>query len=408
MEAAFLLESTDELGHSVGVGGLLGELDDVEYALDAEREALLLEFAREKVHVLLGKALELIEHVDDLGAARHIRHVYDLAEGVIEAELFDELLLAGGRYEQQLAALGRQLLEEQLDRLQDEIGEARSNRCIVEHRLDVVHDHAAELGLVGVVEYLVDGLALGQLAEADHGLGRAELEERKIAVHGDLGRQRRLAAVRSTLEQYGDEWRHLALDRLIDAQLALLEHLLDLRTPQQDAVAYVELEVLGAHAELGLDVVGQRVHEVVTVDLELVDGVRVQLHLARGLDRPIHGARLGGAHQALELGAAEVLGERGELLEVHVGVHLVVLAHLGRVYLQYVHATELVGQADLELHLETTRTQQRLVDHVASIRHADDQYVVELIHAVDFRQQLIDHRVAHSRRASLQNAWKSK
>ena len=43
------------------------------------------------------------------------------------------------------------------------------------------------------------------------------------------------------------------------------------------------------------------------------------------------------------------------------------------------------------------RTQQRFVDQVETVSHADDKHVVERIHTVHLRQQLIDHLVAGAR-----------
>lgn len=154
MQAADLLERADELGRSVRVVGLLGELDDVEQALDANAQALVADVLGDKVHLALAEALELVEHVEDLGAARHRRHVDDLAEGLVEAELLDELLLARRGDEQQPLALRRHLLEQQLERLQHKVGEARTDGRVVQQRLDLVHHHAAQLRLVCVIEYL--------------------------------------------------------------------------------------------------------------------------------------------------------------------------------------------------------------------------------------------------------------
>ena len=56
----------------------------------------------------------------------------------------------------------------------------------------------------------------------------------------------------------------------------------------------------------------------------------------------------------------------------------------------------LVGQPDLHLHLQPPWAQQRLVQHVLSIRHADEQDVIESVDSVNLGQQLVDNRVVHA------------
>ncbi len=55
--------------------------------------------------------------------------------------------------------------------------------------------------------------------------------------------------------------------------------------------------------------------------------------------------------------------------------------------------TRLVGQSNLNVDLQTPRTQQRFVNHVLSIRHADQQDVVQRVDTVDLGQQLVDDGV---------------
>mmetsp|Transcript_25436 Transcript_25436/g.77196 ORF Transcript_25436/g.77196 Transcript_25436/m.77196 type:complete len:263 (+) Transcript_25436:1702-2490(+) len=61
----------------------------------------------------------------------------------------------------------------------------------------------------------------------------------------------------------------------------------------------------------------------------------------------------------------------------------------------------LVRQRNLDLHLEPARSEKRCVDHVEAVGHADDEDVVERVHTINFRQQLVDHRVADSRVTAL-------
>ena len=127
---------------------------------------------------------------------------------------------------------------------------------------------------------------------------------------------------------------------------------------------------------------------------------RVDIDLRRAAALHLLGAQVareGEARRTLDepfdLGAAEVLGLAGELGQRDVGGHAVGGAHVARVDRQDLLAPRLVGQRDLDLHLEAAGAEQRLVDHVFAVRHPDDQDVVEGIDAVDLGEQLVDHRV---------------
>ena len=52
-----------------------------------------------------------------------------------------------------------------------------------------------------------------------------------------------------------------------------------------------------------------------------------------------------------------------------------------------------VGPLDLDLHVEPARTQDRGVDHVLTVRGADDQHVLQALDAVDLAEQLRNDRV---------------
>ena len=51
---------------------------------------------------------------------------------------------------------------------------------------------------------------------------------------------------------------------------------------------------------------------------------------------------------------------------------------------------------DLHLHFQPARSEERLVDHILSIRHSDEEDVVELFHPVHLGQQLIHHSVVNA------------
>ena len=48
----------------------------------------------------------------------------------------------------------------------------------------------------------------------------------------------------------------------------------------------------------------------------------------------------------------------------------------------------------LSIYFQTTGTKESLVDHVPPIGHANDEDIIQLFHAVNFGQQLIDDSVA--------------
>lgn len=47
-------------------------------------------------------------------------------------------------------------------------------------------------------------------------------------------------------------------------------------------------------------------------------------------------------------------------------------------------------------YLQSTRSQQSFVDHVPSIRHSNNENVIQLLDAINFGQKLIDHGIVHS------------
>ena len=53
-------------------------------------------------------------------------------------------------------------------------------------------------------------------------------------------------------------------------------------------------------------------------------------------------------------------------------------------------STALVWQAHLDLELQAPRSQHRGVEEVAAIRDPDDEDVIERLHPVELREQLID------------------
>ena len=86
--------------------------------------------------------------------------------------------------------------------------------------------------------------------------------------------------------------------------------------------------------------------------------------------------------ETADLGAGEVLRERGELEDVDVRVHDAVRAHLGGVDLEDLHAALLIREGDLHVHFETSRTEKGFVNHVETVGHTDDEDIVQLVDTI--------------------------
>ena len=99
-------------------------------------------------------------------------------------------------------------------------------------------------------------------------------------------------------------------------------------------------------------------------------------------DMTIEGERSSALDQTTNLCSREVLREGGQLGEVDVVSHNTVVAHLGCVDVEDLEATSLVRQGNLDMNFETAGTEKGFVDHVHSIRHTDNQDIVQLVNTV--------------------------
>mmetsp|Transcript_27891 Transcript_27891/g.75161 ORF Transcript_27891/g.75161 Transcript_27891/m.75161 type:complete len:259 (-) Transcript_27891:609-1385(-) len=105
----------------------------------------------------------------------------------------------------------------------------------------------------------------------------------------------------------------------------------------------------------------------------------------------------GGLDQTLQLRPGEVLGACCQVGQVHVWREVAALGHAGRFDFENLGAPPFVWQVDFDLHLKAAWAQQGLVNHVLAVRHADQQDVVERVHAVNLGEELVDNRVVHAR-----------
>src|SRR5271170_2769984 len=55
-----------------------------------------------------------------------------------------------------------------------------------------------------------------------------------------------------------------------------------------------------------------------------------------------------------------------------------------------------IWEGDLHMNLQAAWSKKGVIDHVLSISHANEQNVVELVHAIKLRKQLIDNTVANT------------
>lgn len=240
--------------------------------------------------------------------------------------------------------------------------------------------------------------------------------------------RRRGSEGRRTVKEDGDEGSTLRSADLLDEELAVAEDALwepmhlhqslllrgkrktekgrekethpDMLVKVNDAVLNRRLKLLLVNTESRLDFV-ESVEEVFAADLHLVDVVReggegTDLRRAgrvskKGsevprvgthLDMAVEGETRSTLDETTDLSSREVLCQARELRKVHVAPEYAVRPHLARVDRQDLNTTGLVGKGDLDVDLETSRTEERLVDHVHSIRHSDEQDVVELIDSV--------------------------
>lgn len=218
------------------------------------------------------------------------------------------------------------------------------------------------------------------------------------ALDSDVGSQRRLAAAARAVKQHRQCPQTVELAHVVGIDHALLDDALDVDRVVEDAVGQGLLELLVRDTKGSLDF-RQGVLKIAHVDLHLRDVVADAGH-GVDLDVAVESKRRGTFDETRQLGTAEILGACGQPVDVDIAVQDVVLQHLGRVNLENLNTTLLVGQRDLDLDLKTTRTQQGIVDHVLAVGHADQQDVVQLVDTIELTEKLVDDTVADTGSAS--------
>src|SRR3990172_6325951 len=87
-------------------------------------------------------------------------------------------------------------------------------------------------------------------------------------------------------------------------------------------------------------------------------------------------------------------GETGRATGNNVGVHIIRHRHLAHVHLENLLASANIGQRHIHLAIETTRTQQRRVEHVRTVGRGDHDHALGAFKAVHFHQQLVERLFA--------------
>ena len=103
--------------------------------------------------------------------------------------------------------------------------------------------------------------------------------------------------------------------------------------------------------------------EIVPIDLHVH---HVVIDAGHSTDLDMTGEREGGCRldQTGDLSTREVLGQMSKLSQVNIEIHDIVVPHLLGVNFENLASTVLVWERDLHVHLQTTGTQQRFINHI--------------------------------------------
>mmetsp|Transcript_82960 Transcript_82960/g.161557 ORF Transcript_82960/g.161557 Transcript_82960/m.161557 type:complete len:305 (+) Transcript_82960:1093-2007(+) len=112
-------------------------------------------------------------------------------------------------------------------------------------------------------------------------------------------------------------------------------------------------------------------------------------------------------HEPRQLSAREVLRASGQRTRQQHGCAVgegIVGRHFPGVDLEDLRSPFLVWQLHSKVHLQPPRSEQRLVDEFRTVGQPQHEHVGGLHHSVHLGQELVHHRVPHSRRVSAQTA----
>mmetsp|Transcript_18438 Transcript_18438/g.48130 ORF Transcript_18438/g.48130 Transcript_18438/m.48130 type:complete len:560 (-) Transcript_18438:737-2416(-) len=369
---------------------LPGHLQQQQQPLDGH---LRLEQVRHRLVDLLGpEGVHRAEDGLDVGLAQR-RHAEADLERRGEVHAAQHVAVAGGAHHKEFPTRRRHALHQHQQRLEHRVGEARPDGDVLQQPLEVVQHDDGQRRLVRVVKDLGNAAALGLLREAHHVVAGDDLHEGKPALHRNGGGQRRRAAPHRPVQQQRHQWRLLAALTLLHQHPRSVEQVREGIAVRDDAVQAVRLQRGLVRAKRRLHLVERRL-KILHRHLEvvLVHG----LAQVRDVDLPVQRERDRALHQPLDLRSREVLRALCQADDIHILPQERVFQHLVGVDFKDLLAALLVRQPDLHVHLQAPRAQQRLVQHVLAVGHADEQDVVQGVNSVDLGEQLVDERVVHA------------
>lgn len=87
-------------------------------------------------------------------------------------------------------------------------------------------------------------------------------------------------------------------------------------------------------------------------------------------------------HQSADLSTRVILRQLRQFFQVHVALHDLVLTHLGSMNVQNLQTTVLIWETNFHVNFETSRAEERLINHVKPVCHTNDEDIVELIDTI--------------------------
>jgi hypothetical protein len=100
------------------------------------------------------------------------------------------------------------------------------------------------------------------------------------------------------------------------------------------------------------------------------------------LDVTIESKTRGRLDETTNLCTREILGHRGQFCQIDICSHDSVRPHFVGMDVKNLESTSLVRKRDFDVHFQSSRSQECFIDHVHSIGHTNNQYVIELVYTV--------------------------
>mmetsp|Transcript_2017 Transcript_2017/g.5365 ORF Transcript_2017/g.5365 Transcript_2017/m.5365 type:complete len:317 (+) Transcript_2017:272-1222(+) len=286
------------------LGSLLGHFRHHEQLFDAN--GLVVDGLGDAAGVLLAHVGRHPQHLADVLGFLQQRDGLGDPKGLDQSQIFQQVVVRGGPHHHEPPSLvGRDLLEEDQQRLQDGVGKTRPDRNVVDEPLDVVQKDNGQRALVGIHKGLVDHLALAHVRVSNHLVGGDHAHKGKPGIHRQLGSNGRLSRGGGSLQQDGHERGPLGRPDLFHQPLEDRHHNAKGGPVRDKAVAVVGPELLRLGPELGFDVV-ERLLEIGVLEHQ-VPGVRGLFEILH-VQAPGQRKGTGRLDESLQLGTGKVLG----------------------------------------------------------------------------------------------------